>query len=97
MIFDVSSLDQNLLGAEQPFERMVVLYIQLYEKMVESMGEKLEMEDWDGMLLAFDLMLQYLSEIDPKSISKNFNMLRLPYIDMLKESIKEIEERLFND
>lgn len=97
MEFNLTGIDERLLGAERPFERMLVLYIQMYERMVPSFSQNLKLEDWDSILTSLDLMVKYLSEIENYNLTAEFIEMRNLYVSMIEESIIEIEEAIKDD
>lgn len=97
MEINMDGVDERLLGANRPFERMLVLYVQIYERMIPLFNNELTLEEWDNILSSLDLMLKYISEIKDRDLTEEFKSMRVMYVDMITESIKEIEEAIEND
>lgn len=97
MEVDLSGINERFLGADRPFERMVALYVQIYERMTLMFEQDLLLEDWDSILTSLDLMVKYLSEIKPYDLTEEFRSMRDMYVSIINDSIKEIEEVLEND
>jgi hypothetical protein len=97
MKIDLDGVDEQYLGADQPFERMIVLYVQIYERMMPMFDKELSIEEWDTALTSLDMIVEYLSKIKSDSISVEFKSMRDMYLELIQESINEIEKAIEHD
>ena len=97
MEINLDGVDERYLGADRPFERMIVIYVQIYERMIPMFDIKLTVEEWDTILTSLDMLVEYLSKIKSDSISVEFESMRDMYLEFIQESINEIEKVIEND
>ncbi len=92
MDFDFSGITEQFNGAERPYEKIVTMYSQMYERMSAEFDDNHLLTEWDSVLVSLDMMINHLSKINDYDLSPEFRTMRDMYIEIIKESIQEIEE-----
>lgn len=84
-------IDPNFLGASKPSEKIVSTYAQMYETIMKHIDGDMTDEEQAALKISFKMMKNYLEEINYWDLSNDFKMMRNLYVDLVDESITELE------
>jgi anionic cell wall polymer biosynthesis LytR-Cps2A-Psr (LCP) family protein len=97
MEINLDGLNETYMDPKTPKDQLITIYSQIFENMQSIMKENLTFEEWDAVLISYDLMVKYFSEINQSELTGGFNTMRVMYMNIINDSIKEIEEVLKNE